>query len=273
VRAVSPFESGRRLCLLFEAGPCRYAVQATQVAEVAPPDPDGRTLRGALELKDLTGLLGGADEERPGMAVVLDVSPTLTLRVRRVHEVVDVARAPHFGLPPVVAEALGLVCRGALLHEGRLFLELDPDALPRQSTRRVPPPPRPVFLCEEPPERALVFESQGIHWGLPLPLVSQVVPCSDAFVPLPAPHGALAGLFPDGQALWPVFSAPALIGARAAPEALLVLAELAGEAAALCAARVLGVVSGFEPTVGRGEFDARGLSQPVLFLDYQRMFT
>ena len=162
---MSAFESGRRLCLLFEAGPCRYAVEATAVTEVAPPDPDGRTLRGSLELKDLSALLGGADEERPGMAVVLDVSPTLALRVRKIHEVTDVARDRHFGLPPALGEALAFVIRGCVLHEGRLFLELKPEATPHQPVRRPPGPLRPVFLMDKPPDRALVFESQGIQWG------------------------------------------------------------------------------------------------------------
>ncbi len=270
---VSAFESGRRLCLLFDSGPCRYAVAATQVTEVAPPDADGRALRGSLELRDLSMLVGGMEEERPGMAVVLDVSPTLAVRVRNVREVVDVARDPHFGLPPALARAMAFGTRGALLHAGQLFLELDPDALPQQPTSRPGPPPSPVYLCEEVPDRALVFESQGIFWGLPLPFVLQVVPRGEGFLPLPAPSGAIAGLFPHGQALWPVVSAPALIGGRAAPEPLLVMAELAGEAQALCASRVLGVHDGFHRTEGRGEYTAKGLPRPVLFLDYQRMFT
>lgn len=270
---MSAFESGRRLCLLLEAGAGRYAVEATAVTEVAAPDPEGRTLRGALELKDLSELLGGAEEERPGMAVVLDVSPTLALRVRRIHEVADVARDRLFGLPPALGEPLAFVIRGAILHGGQLFLELKPEAIPHQRLRLPPPPPRPVFLLDKPPERALVFESQGVMWGIPLPMVSQVVGSSSAFVPLPVPHGAVAGLFPHDQSLWPIYSAPALIGGQPGREELFVLAELAGEAAGLCASRVHGVFAGFNQTEGRGEFSANGLERPVLFLDWQRMFS
>lgn len=271
---VSAFESGRRLCLLFEAGPCRFAVEATAVTEVAPPDPDGRTLRGALELKDLTQLLGATEEElRPGMAVVLDVSPTLALRVRGVFEVADVAKDRYFGLPPALGESLAFVTRGALLHQGRLFLELKPEAIPHQALRRPPARMRPVYLRDTPPEKALVFESQRMLWGLDLSMISQVVAATEAFAPLPVPHGALPGIFPHEQSLWPIYSAPALIGGAPHREALFVLAEVAGEAAGLCASRVHGVFDRFEPTSGRGEFTARGLSRPIVFLDYQRMFS
>jgi hypothetical protein len=118
-----------------------------------------------------------------------------------------------------------------------------------------------------------VFESQGVHFGLPLSLVSQVVPATDSFLPIPVPSGPVAGVFPHAHILWPVFSAPALLGGRAAKESLLVLAELAGEAAALCASRVTGVLSAFEPTEGTGEFTAKGSDRPILFLDLQRMFS
>lgn len=270
---MSAFESGRRLCLLFEAGGCRYAVEATAVTEVAEPDPDARTLRGALELKDLTRLLGGEDEVRPGMAVVLDVSPTLGLRIARVHEVADVARDRHFGIPPALAESLAFVSRGVLLHGDRLYLELDPEAIPRQPVSPPAPRPRGVFLLETPPDRALVFESQGVLFGLPLSLVSQVVPSTASYLPLPTTHGAVAGLFPHDQVLWPVVSAPALIGARAAAEGLFVLTELAGAATGLSAARVLGVHAGFELTEGRGEFTTPAVNRPILFLDLQHMFS
>ncbi|HLL55634.1 MAG TPA: defective in fruiting DifE, partial [Myxococcaceae bacterium] len=76
------FESGRRLCLLFEAANGRFAVEATSVTEVAPPDANGVSIRGYLELTDLSLLLGGEAETRPGTGVVLDVSPTLAVRVK-----------------------------------------------------------------------------------------------------------------------------------------------------------------------------------------------
>jgi hypothetical protein len=270
---VAPYESGRRLCLLFEAGSCRFAVEATSVTEVAEPDPDGRTLRGSLELKDLSVLLGGAAEARPGTAVVLDVSPTLALRVSRVLEVVDVAGDRLFGIPPSLREALTGVSRGALLHGERLFLELVPEAVPHLPPERPSPPTRAICLLERAPDRGLVFESQGVLWGVPLQVVSQIVARTEAFCPLPTPHPNLAGLFPHEQALWPILSAPALMGGAPHAEELFVLAELAGEPAGLAASRVVGVCERFDPTDRRGEFIAAGADRPVLFLDYQSMFS
>ncbi len=266
-----PFESGRRLCLLVEAGETRYALEATSVMEVAVA---GANLRGMWEVKDLAVLLGGLPEQVPGMVVVLDVSPTLAVRVRSVVEVADVARAPFFLLPPGLGDGLALLSRGALLHNARLYLELNAEALPHRPGPRLPaPPPRPVFLAEVAPERALVFESQGRLFGIPLMLVSQVVPRDASFSLLPVQGGPVAGIFPHAQVLWPVCSAPALLGAPALPEAFIVMTELAGQSVGLCATRVLGVVQRFEATDVRGEFSAPGVPGPVLFLDLQRMFS
>jgi chemotaxis signal transduction protein len=267
------FESGRRLCLLFEAGQTHFAIDATSVLEVATPDLSDKRIRGTLELRDLTELFGAPAEVRPGMGLVLDVSPTLAVRIRRVVEVVDVSRDPFFHLPPALGELLSLVVRGALLHADTLYLELIPEALPRASNPRLAPPGRPIYLCEQPPERALVVESQGKLFGIPLPFVSQIIPSARASCPLPAPGGPVAGLEAHGQALWPVYSVPALLGNPATAEKLSVLTELAGQNVALCAQRALGVHAGFVAESAHGEYRAKGLPTPVLFLDFQRMFS
>lgn len=266
------FESGRRLCVLVEAGPTRFAVEATAVTEVAHVGPDGRTLRGLVELQDLSVLLGGPPEVGPGMAVVLDVSPTLALRVARVVKIADVAREPFFLLPPGLGDALTQLTRGAVLHEGRLYLELHPEAL-QQRPGPAHAPPRAVSLLESPPERALVFESQGRLYGVALGMVSQVVMAGDAFSALPVSRGPVAGLYPHGQELWPICSVAALLGGEPQREPYFVLAELAGQSVGLCASRVLGVYSVLEPTEARGEFGSARMPGPALFLDLQRMFS
>src|SRR5215831_14166272 len=91
-------DGGRRLALLFEAGPARYALEASRVLEVTPPDAERATVRGVFPLEDLSALMGGAPERRPGLAVLLDTSPTMSVRVREGAEVADVAGAPHFQL-------------------------------------------------------------------------------------------------------------------------------------------------------------------------------
>jgi chemotaxis signal transduction protein len=271
---VAPYESGRRLCLLVEAGDARYAIEATSVMEVAIPGIDGTSLRGMLEVKDLSQLLGGAPEGATGMVVVLDVSPTLAVRVRSVVEVADVAHAPFFLLPAGLGDTLAPLSRGAILHKERLYLELIAESLPQRAIPRRPhAQSRSVHFIESPPERALVFESQGRLFGLPLALVSQVVTRGEAFSMLPVRSGAVAGVFPHAQVLWPIFSVPAMLGATSQVEAFFVLTEMAGQNMGLCATRVLGVLQRFEATGERGEFTASGLPGPVLFLDLQHMFS
>ncbi|MBJ6766145.1 chemotaxis protein CheW [Myxococcaceae bacterium JPH2] len=269
-----PFESGRRLCLLVEAGETRYAVEATSVMEVAIPGGPGANLRGVLEVKDLSALLGGPLEESPGMVVVLDVSPTLAVRVRSVVEVADVARDPFFLLPPGLADSLAPLSRGAVMHKERLYLELICEALPhRVGPRAAPAPPRPVHWSEAPPDRSLVLESQGQLFGVPLNVVSQVVPRGDSFSVLPVQSGPVAGIYPHAQVLWPICSIPALLGAPALPEAFFVLTELGGRSVGLTASRVHGVLQRFTPAEAHGSFTAPGLSEPVMFLDLQHMFS
>ena len=271
---MSPFESGRRLCLLVEAGETRYAVEATSVMEVAMSGANGTNLRGVLEVKDLSALLGGPPEEGAGMVVVLDVSPTLAVRVRSVVEVADVARAPFFLLPPGLADSLAPLSRGAVLHKDRLYLELIAEALPhRVGPRASPASARPMHWAETVPERAMVFESQGRLFGVPLGLVSQVVERGDAFSVLPVQSGPVAGIFPHLQVLWPICSVPALLGSPPVPEAFFLLTELAGRNVGLTATRVLGVLQHFAPDDTAGHFRAPGLTEPVLFLDLQRMFS
>jgi chemotaxis signal transduction protein len=275
---VAAFESGRRLCLLFEAGQSRYAVEATRVLEVAPPDPRAEDrLRGGLELMDLSRLLGGAPEVRPGMAVVLDVSPTLAIRVKGVLEVADLARAPTFQLPTSLGDGLALLVRGTALHKDQLYLELVADALPSRPeglTFSIAAPHRPVYTLDQPPEKALIFESQSRLYGVPLAFVSQVVASNASFCPMPGPSGGpVAGLFPHAQFLWPIFSAPGLLGASARREELFVLTDLAGHQLGLCASRVLGVHGSLRRGEGNGELLGPTLPAPAIFLDLQRMFS
>lgn len=270
---MAPFETGRRLCLLFEAQGGRFGVEATSVMEVAHPDANGASIRGHLELRDLSRLLGGGDEERPGVGLVLDVSPTLAVRVKRIVEVADVARSPFFLLPPGLGEAPAALVRGAILHSDRLYLELVAEALQHKAASPGGAVPRPIHVADQAPDRALVFSSQGRLYGIPLMLVSQVVGVTDAFCRLPLASGPVAGLFPHAQVLWPIYSSAGLLGGKPRCEDFFILTELAGQNVGLCASRVLGVHSGFSPARGRGEFVARGVDAPVLFMDLQRMFS
>lgn len=259
--------------MLVEAGAVRYAIEATSVVEVAPPDSDGESIRGFLELRDLCELLGGGKEERPGLAVVLDVSPTLAIRIKRVVEVADVARAQFFMLPPGLGEASALLVRGCLLYQDTLYLELVAEALPHSLGTVVGAPMKPLYVQETTPDRALVIESSNNLYGIPLPFVSQVLKTGPSYCPLPGRGGPVAGLLPQNQVLWPIYSFPGLLGATAQKAEFVVLTELAGRNVGIAAERVVGVYQNFVPGDARGSFKGNGMTAPALFLDLERMFS
>lgn len=240
--AAHTHDGGRRLALLFEAGPARYALEASRVLEVTPPDPDAEraTVRGVFPLEDLSTLMGGAPERRPGLAVLLDTSPTLAVRVREGAEVADVAGAPHFQLTRDLAQRIGTLVRGALQHQGRLYLELRAEAL-GQTCMLPTPAPRIVTWIDSPQGPALLFESGSSTFGVPLTHVLQISPVLAAFCPFPVPGGVIAGLLAHAGALWPVYGLPAFLGEPLAVESQVVLLELDGIQVAVCASRVLGI--------------------------------
>ena len=234
-------ERGRRLCLLCEAGPSRFASPATSVLEVANPDPGGTALRGHHALVDLSQLLSGAPELRPGTAVLLDTSPTLALRVKAIRGVVDVADCPWLHVPRRLVPTLEPAVRGLLDVNGELFFELDAEALAHGV--RPPPQLKVVDPFGAPLQQALVFETGGRRVGLALSSVAQVLNTSARFCPLVAP-GAAAGVLLHQQQAWPVFSLPGLLGEPVPVESLMVLADVQGDGLAFTASRALGVLEG-----------------------------
>ena len=158
-------------------------------------------------------MMGGAAEGRPGMAVLLDISPTLAVRVRGGAEVADVARAPYFqltrelasgrhagpGRPPAPgaavpgarAEALGQTPACCL----RRRRASSPGSRRRRARRSSSSPGARCSAC---------------RWA-----VLQVSPVLAAFCPFPVPGGVIAGLLAHAGALWPVYSLPAFLGRAA----------------------------------------------------------
>jgi chemotaxis signal transduction protein len=225
---------GPRLCLLLDAAGTRYVVEAVAVAEVARPAVDQDTLHGHLGVRDLSLLLGGEDERRPGTVLVLDTSPTLAVRVREVEGVFDVTRARPLALGSRLISLLSPVVRAALTWEGRLFFELDVDGvvrgLPRQHKR-------PEISSRAPVGPCLQFESAGQRFALPLTVVRQVVSIGQGFNRAPG-RGPFLGAVVHQDKLLPAFS---LTGNAVEP--LLVLADVGagGEGVALAASRADGV--------------------------------
>ncbi|MFN0062647.1 MAG: chemotaxis protein CheW [Myxococcaceae bacterium] len=267
------------MCLLFEAGRTRLCIEATSVVEIAPGEPGGGRFRGLHDIDDASLLFGGAKETSPGVIVLLDMSPTVAVRVRTVLGVVDVAQDTLFKLPHGLGTGLATLVPSALVHDGRLYLELDIQRLLPSSAQKLVAPAREVHFLQSWVDRALVVESGGARFGIPLAFVSRVVPTSDAFCPLPGSDGPVAGLFPHGQGLFPVYSMPAVLDGRGrggrgeASEQFFVLTELAGQNVGWAASQVLGVHGPFTPQEAPGHFGAPGLAGNVHFLDFQRMFS
>jgi SAM-dependent methyltransferase len=103
--------------------------------------------------------------------------------------------------------------------------------------------------------------------------VSQVLKTGPSYCPLPGRGGPVAGLLPQNQVLWPIYSFPGLLGATAQKAEFVVLTELAGRNVGIAAERVVGVHQNFTPAEARGSFKANGMTAPALFLDLERMFS
>ncbi len=266
-----PLGSGR-LCVFFEAGPARYCVEATSVLEIGAAPAEGDTLRGGRTLCDLSQLLGGDPEQRPGFALVFDVSPTLAVRIKRIIEVADAAHAPFFLLPPGLGDSFGLMIRGAVLRTDQLYLELAAETLsPQQLDPRVIPQGQ-LYFSDAAAERVLVFETKGRLCGIPLASVSQIVG-TEGFCPLPFKNGPVVGLLPHAQSLWPIYSIAGMAGEQAALEQLIILADVAGRNLGVCASRAVGVRTKFQATSTPGEFISSEVDAPVSLVDLDRMFS
>lgn len=224
--------SERRLCVFFEAGATRYAIEATSVVEVARATQDEETLRGHLAIRDLSMLLGGDPEERPGTIVLLDTSPSVAARVRRVEGVFDASSHLVLPLPNRLVHLVAPVVKQGLVSEAGLTFELDaaevPRGLPRQAKRV-------ELATTTAPGPFLVFDSGPLHLALPLADVSQVASKGPMFNAAPG-VGSFVGVLMHQQRLVPAFS---LTGTEA--EALLIVIELASGPVALSASRAYGV--------------------------------
>jgi hypothetical protein len=226
--------SERRLCLFFEAGATRYAIEATSIVEVARATQDEETLRGHLAIRDLSMLLGGDPEERPGTIVLLDSTPTVAARTRRVDGVFDASSHLVLPLPNRLVHLVAPVVKQGLVSEAGLTFELDAAELPRGL-------PRQTKRVELATTRAsgpfLVFDTGPLHLAVPLAEVSQVASKGPMFNAAPG-VGSFVGVLMHQQRLVPAFSLTGTIA-----EALLIVLELASGPVGLSASRAHGVKS------------------------------
>lgn len=224
--------SERRLCVFFEAGRTRYAVEATSVVEVARSVGDGETLRGHLAIRDLSTLLGGDDEERPGTVMLFDTSPSLAARTKRVEGVFDAGTQLVLPLPTRLLHLLAPVVKQGLVSDAGLVFELDASELMRGLPRQAKQLELAVTTAKGP---CLAFDSGPLSLAVPLADVSQVASRGPMFNAAPGP-GAFVGVVMHQQRLVPAFS---LTGTDA--EALLIVIELHSGPVALSASRAHGV--------------------------------
>lgn len=226
--------SERRLCVFFEAGRSRYAIEATSVVEVARATQDEETLRGHLAIRDLSTLLGGDAEERPGTIVLLDTSPTVAARTKRVDGVFDAGPHLMLPLPNRLVHLVAPVVKQGLVSEAGLSFELDAAEIPRGLPRQAKQLELATTTAKGP---CLMFESGNLKLALPLADVSQVASKGPMFNAAPG-VGSFVGVLMHQQRLVPAFS---LTGTEA--EALLVVIELQSGPVALSASRAHGVKS------------------------------
>ena len=201
--------------------------------EVARPSSDDELTQRHLWLRDLSTLLGGDAEVRPGAALILDTSPTMAIRVRDVEGVFDVSKDAQLPLSNRLISLVAPAVSRGLLHEGRLVFELDAQSstrgLPRQTRR-------PELATVDPTTPCLVFGSGTTQLAVPLGQVLQVMAVGPSFNHAPG-SGAFRGALAHGQQLCPVFC----VSDAAELESFIVLLELGSEVLGLTASRADGV--------------------------------
>lgn len=234
--ALSVSRDERRLCVFFGAGATRYALDAVRVLEVARVNDEGALqLSQHLPVRDLSLILGGDAEARVGAGVVLDVSPTLALRVKQVDGVFDCTGLPRWAVQGRLVPLLAPAIAAAIEYEGRLVFELDADGAARGLPRQL----KPLERHHRTESSALVFMVQGERLAIPLHHVVQVIEAGAQFNRAPNAGSFLGVAVHRGQ-LCPVFT----VGPLGLVQPFVVLFEVGGDLLGLSASQVEGVRSG-----------------------------
>lgn len=226
----------RRLCVFFSAGATRYALDAVRVLEVARANEEGGLqLSLHLPVRDLSLLLGGEEEAGAGAGVVMDVSPTIALRVRQVDGVFDCAALPRWPVQGRLVRLLAPAIAAAIEFEGRLVFELDAEAAARGLPRQL----KPLERHHRDAQSALVFTVQGERLAIPLHHVAQVIEAGAQFNRAPN-AGSFLGVAVHRAQLCPVFT----VGPLGLVQPFVVLFEVGSDLIGLSASQVEGVKSG-----------------------------
>jgi chemotaxis signal transduction protein len=226
----------RRLAVFFSAGATRYALDAVRVLEIARAGADGALqVSQHVPVKDLSLLLGGDEEPEVSAGIVLDLSPTVAVRVKQVEGVFDTAALPRWKMQGRLIRLVAPAIVGALEYEGRLVFELDAEG----AARGLPRQQKPLERHVREDAGGLVFTVQGERLAVPLSSVVQVIEATHAFNRAPNAGSFLGAAVHRGQ-LCPVYT----VGPLGLVQPYVVLFEVAGELLGLSASQVEGVRTG-----------------------------
>ena len=222
--------------MFFSAAATRYALDAVRVLEVARATEEGTLqLSQHLPVRDLSLLLGGEEEPHVAAGVVMDVSPTLALRVKQVEGVFDCTSLPRWPVQGRLVPLLAPAIASAMEYEGRLVFELDADGAARGLPRQL----KPLERHHRTDPSALVFTVQGERLAIPLHHIVQVIEAGAQFNRAPN-AGSFLGVALHRGELCPVFT----VGPLGLVQPFVVLFEVGGDLLGLSASQVEGVRSG-----------------------------
>lgn len=238
---------GERKALIFSAGGVRLALRLSQVREILPVAPEGEVrVHGEVVPGAFVAMVLGLHTGPAPFAIRTEGADATVLRVDAVHGIIDLADAEVFQLPSPMPLPQPPPFSGAIVHRGEVALELAVSTLGWA-------PLEPALEPGEPPpdlgpsvERELVFARGAQRFGVPLPLLVQVIE-GPRVSPVPLAPPSHLGLLVHGRALFPVRDVAALYGVPPvrAPRTVLLL-DAGGAGVAVAADRVLGVAEGSE---------------------------
>ncbi|HSN91926.1 MAG TPA: chemotaxis protein CheW [Anaeromyxobacteraceae bacterium] len=228
-----------RKALLFSAGGVRLALRLAHIREIVNAAPDAAEVRArgeSLPAVSVAAALGLPEGPAP-YALLVDRA---ALRAEALHGIVDLAEAEVFQLPARTTLPSPAPFVGAVVWKGAIALELAPSAVasPPAPAAEEPPPP----AGDGPPaEREFLFARAGRTYGVPLPLLLQVLE-GPRVAPVPLAPPSHRGLVYHGRAIHPVLDVAVRYGHAGGPDGKSVLLlDAGGSGVGVLADRVLGL--------------------------------
>jgi chemotaxis signal transduction protein len=252
--------AAERTALLFSVGGVRLAIRIAQVREILEVGHGGGDVvaRGeSYPVAFVATVLGLRGSEAP-FALLTESTPRAALRVERVEGIIDLVDAEVFQIPAGTRLPQPAPFAGAIVHRGRLALEL---ATPAIGWEPLPPATDP----EEPPadvgptgEPELVLTRGARSYGVPMSHVTRIVE-HPAVAPVPLAPPSHLGLLYDARTLHSVVDLAARHGEPPGADPVrAVLIDAGGAELALAADRIdrVRVLPGLDDGILRPAWDA-----------------